>query len=118
MTKTDLKNFMVVELRNGKRFLVNMEKKQLAGVDCWASLDTYEDDLTNNYRALDIMYIYSPKSYQLVSFINHDCAIKDVDLLWDRNESATEMTVSEIEKKLGVKNLKIVKENGELCIVK
>ena len=106
MTKKDLKNGMVVETRDGDRFLV-IEK---SGVINFMNLDgtnhfvekRMEDDMT--FQGLcdccDIMRIYRG------GVTLNDCKTTK-DLLWERKEQK-EMTVAEIEAALGYP-VKVVK---------
>ena len=55
------------------------------------------------------------KIYSLGSFICHILsekkeALRKKKLIWELKEKPVEMTIAEIESKLGIKNLKIIKE--------
>ena len=114
MTKSDLKNFMVVEFRDGKRYIVNADNQRLLGVDSWTNLIYFNEDLTSrHFKSSDIMYVYYPEGYQLIRFVNHAFPVEDVELVWKRKAKPVEMTIAEIEEKLGIKNLKVVSEKGD-----
>ena len=113
MTKKDLKSGMIALLRSGDRYLVltNCDTKRYGKQDfClirrsgFLTGNQYNDDLTNNHgddKDYDIAKIYSP----FVCGTTHEMALDD--LIWER-EDVKEMTVSEIEEKLGYP-IKIVK---------
>ena len=78
------------------------------------SIDGYNDDLTYNGLSFssspsccDIVAVYSPEDLTSLDF-----ATQHLNLIWKRPEEVV-MTISEIEKKLGITNLKIVKEGDE-----
>jgi hypothetical protein len=107
-TKADLKPGMVVEYRNGsKAVFINdifMEKHG------WMPISDYYDDLIN-VRDLscsshyDICRVYNSKAFAVDNLLKPEC----LELIWERKEDepVKEMTVAEIEKKLGYK-VKIV----------
>lgn len=95
--KADLKDGMVVEIRNGKRFLVLNDK--LIGKDSWISIEYILDDLSHNNESLIIDKVYATSAYLIEEFFND----KYLTLLWERPKSAKKMTVEEIEKELGYK---------------
>ena len=113
MTKKDLKSGMIAVLRSGDRYLVltNCDTKIYGKQDfClirksdFLTGDRYNDDLINNYD--------NDKDYDIVKIYNSDvCGITYEmvlnNLIWER-ENVKEMTVSEIEEKLGYP-IKIVK---------
>lgn len=112
MKKEDLKNWMVVITREGYRYLVRISgtNKTFVGKGAYLNFDSYNSDLTNRVdEKFDIMKVYE--------YTRGDNALDDFwtfhvfnyDLIWVREEPV-EMTVAEIEEKLGIKNLKIVKE--------
>lgn len=107
-TKSDLKDGMVVEYRNGKReVVIGSRTMDTSG---FISLSDVNDDLietANNWPRYDIMKVYE------VSNKNGLCKLTDIfkpehlTLIWERESEYKEMTVAEIEKKLGYK-VKIV----------
>lgn len=102
-TKADLKDGMVVEFRNGDRHLV------LNGIfmaeDGWMPISDYQDNLINQPGMLsenyDIMKVYTSSSKILKSYFDN----WRLTLIWERKEEepVKEMTVAEIEEKLGYK---------------
>lgn len=107
-TKNHLKDGMVVEYRNGRRRLVLNEK--FIGEDGRTHFVDFNNDLTSatagvpglgNYRDFDIMKVYSTAA----SYVGHLFDDDELDLIWERKEEPEykEMTVEEIEKKLGHK---------------
>lgn len=101
MKKSDLKNRMVVELRNGERRMVcdNM----LMGFDYSENLDNYNRDLT-------CILLGGGKDYDIVKVYKEINIImareSDISPLWERPK-IKEVTMEEIEEKLGCK-VKIV----------
>lgn len=81
----------------------------------WFDLDDYDEDMT--YRSTDrynpnydIVEVYIPnKSISLAPERLEEVFDKNFDLYWQRDLPSVEMTVAEIEEKLGVRNLKIIK---------
>lgn len=121
MTKSDLKTGMIVKYRNSKIRMVmkdtsHPEKDVLIGSDGWMPLYEYTEDLrcTGSVVAMDIMYVYEVPSliYIFTNFTNI-CRLDDnyIDrygvVIWEREEPVVEMTIKEIEEKLGIKNLRI-----------
>lgn len=108
-TKADLKDGMVVEIRAGDRFVVMGDK--LPGLDEFMRLNEYTDDLltagrrTATYANFDIVKIYQSHSNILSEWFDDEW----LTLIWERKEEPkyAEMTVEEIEKKLGYK-IKVV----------
>lgn len=120
MTKSDLKTGMVVKTRNGKMYLVMLnpdcEDREFIDFndDGWLRGSGFNDDLTRNTdyydnSDYDIVRVYTAGS-GICRLFNKIDFLDSLKLLWEREEKPIEMTVSEIEKKLGIKNLKIVKE--------
>ena len=105
-TKADLKDRMVVELRNGGDYLVVDEL--LLSDSGFMSLSRYKNDLTisDSSAKWDIVKVYD-KTNVLPPFDTFDAP----QLLWERKE-VKEVTISEIEEKFGCK-VKIVKEKEE-----
>lgn len=99
MKKSDLKTGMVVECKNGRKYMY-IETESIRGVFIcstgYINAD-FNDDFKNAYsRCYDIMKIYqADNEYQLVQQ-NWD----DMQLAWERQEPR-KMTLAEIEKKLG-----------------
>lgn len=106
MKKSDLKNRMVVECRNGRRYMVIDD--MLLSTTGYNYLSTYTSDLlmkttplTEHLAGYDIVKVYR-KRLNVLSFMYLDTN----DVLWERSE-VKEVTMSEIEKKFGCK-VKIV----------
>lgn len=104
MKKSDLKNRMVVEYRNGERRMVIDD--MLMGNSLYGELRCYDDNL-NCIGGGDI------DEYDIVKVFNkidtfREKNSKDLTLFWERSE-VKEVTMSEVEEKFGCK-VKIVKE--------
>lgn len=118
MKKSDLKSGAIVELRNGDKYMLLLNTKNSYCKNCLISLDDggylnfddYNDDLKICYDS----------EYDIVKICQHEyvgdnirCHIlkqNENDWTWIRVEE-TVMTISEIEEKLGISNLKIKKED-------
>ena len=104
MKKSDLKNRMVVEYRNGERRMVVDD--MLMGDSQYGELRCYDDNL--NCSVDDDMVEYDiVKVFDKINTFREKNS-KYLVLLWDRSE-VKEVTMSEIEEKFGCK-VKIVKE--------
>lgn len=100
MTKKDLKDGMVCEVRCGKRYI--WLYGDLRGIDSWRSKT--QEDLTNLHVAdFDIVKIYDRGDNNTI----HKILVRPGELIWERKEPR-EMTVTEIEKALGYR-VKVVK---------
>lgn len=105
-TKSDLKDGMVVEYRNGDRCVViNGYFMKPTGYG-WMPINDYDDELHSKGglsldRAYDIVKVYSSKAKNMPDY----CDASKLTLIWERKEEPeyTEMTVEEIEEKLGYK---------------
>lgn len=116
MKKSDLKTGMVVETRNNAHFLVMLnpdcEDRELIDFKGgFMPLCDYDDDLTatNGDTEWDIVKVYQLDASICFIIENAATAMYGSKVLWERPTEAVEMTIAEIEEKLGVKNLKIVK---------
>ncbi len=80
-TKKDLKNKMVVELKDGDRFIVIDD---ILLNDCsFDCLSYYNDDFTNNeLPGLDVVKIYKPRENRKLIPCNFN-EIGEEDLIWD-----------------------------------
>lgn len=86
MKKSDLKNLMIVELRNGERYVVVGD--QLYYGSGYFPLDTFTDDLKHVSRAYesdDIVKVYSPIKY-LPTTADLDRVGQLCTLLWERED--------------------------------
>ena len=111
-TKADLEDGMIIELRDGRYYMYFKKFNTGVRYEGFISLDDYNDDLTyddydssalNNY---DIVAVYNPKNLTTLDFA---LQVKYADLIWKRPKKVR-MTIKEIEKKLGIKNLEIIEE--------
>jgi hypothetical protein len=108
-TKADLKDGMVIEYKNGDRRIVL--NKCFMNPNGYGSLDysDFNDDLTlacvTLQKGYDIVKVYSSISTDIHGY----CYDSNITLIWERKEEPDykEMTVAEIEKRLGYK-VKIV----------
>lgn len=82
MNKKDLKNGMIVELRNGTRYLYC--EGVIRGLDEWNVISNYTDTLNNTaFPHLDIVKVYEdPKMYNLNRIFKHQY----LKLIWQRPE--------------------------------
>lgn len=102
-TKSDLEDWMVVELNNGKRMVVCGDS--FINFSCFVRIKRFDEDLNNeNLEDYSVRKVYRSSSLCLGDLFDDEC----LDLIWERHdESKTEiikdMTVSEIEKELGYK---------------
>lgn len=117
---------MIVVTRDNDEYMVmlNVEftatgsKPQnfLVAKDGWMPLSKYSDDLKlgedEEMPELDIVAVYAP--LMTASLWRKNLSNKqDWVCAWRREEPPVEMTVAEIEKKLGIRNLKIIKEHED-----
>ena len=91
MKKSDLKDGMVVKLRDDRKFLVMNNK--ISNMNRWCSINDYNDDLTNkHYEQLDIMIVYN----------NHGLTLDDMfydenlEIIWEREENTAIDKLSEL----------------------
>lgn len=104
-TKDDLKEFDVVEFRDGRKALITMSIAVGALEAGGFSLRTWNDDLKDNTGAdiYDIMKVYRPTD----SLTLDKSKWKDLPVVYERTE-VKEMTVEEISEALGYE-VKVVK---------
>ena len=117
MKRSDLRNGSIVELRKGDKYMLFLDVENSSTKNMLVSLkdggflnlDDYNDDLKDrDNRKYDIVKICQ-NDYIGNNFRDH--VINDTDnWTWVRKEEVV-MTISEIEKKLGIENLKIKKED-------
>lgn len=100
-TKSDLKNRMVVECRNGNKYIVI--DGMLLSTNDYSWLLSYNENLTmkQGLSEFDIMKVYNRANS--LGFNKYM-----LTLLWQRSE-VKEVTMAEVEEKFGCK-VKIVKE--------
>lgn len=116
MKKSDLKTGMVVETRNNEHFLVMLnpdceDRNLINFTGGFMPLCEYDDDLTatDGDTEWDIVKVYQLGTSIYYIIDNAAMAMSGSKVLWERPAETVEMTIAEIEEKLGVKNLKIVK---------
>ena len=117
MKKSDLKTGMIVECNNGDRFIVLLDaddaEHNLIAIDKvgWMPLNYYDKDLKHcRNNEWSIKKVYSVGIHIAYILGDKERAAKYAKVIWEREEKPVEMTVAEIAEKLGIKNLKIVKE--------
>lgn len=118
MKKSDLKNRMVVETRNGNRFIVVDEYILNVNGRGYMMLDSYSDDLMNKSIGFSAWAIKINRKYDIMKVYDQtktwDYHNED-DLLWERKESEpVEMSFDEVQKILGIDNLKIKMSSNEI----
>ena len=103
MTKSDLKNGMVVELVSGSRALVI--NGLLLFEDGYQGLSAYKDDLTTKIfnNEFQINKVFKSKLYNLC-----DVLVDDLTLIWEREEEKQEL--SNEDKQIIKKGLKKIQE--------
>lgn len=116
MKKSDLKTGMVVETRNNEHYLVMLnpdceDRDLIHFKGGFMPLCDYDDDLTirDGDTEWDIVKVYQLCESICLIINNAATAMCGSKVLWERPAETVEMTIAEIEEKLGVKNLKIVK---------
>lgn len=109
-TKMDLQDGMIVRTREGKYYIYLRTFGRFIRDDGFNKLSEYNDDLTSKtgINIFDIMAVYSTKTISGLD-LRAQITEKDTSLIWIRPKQVV-MTISEIEKKLGIKNLKVVAE--------
>lgn len=105
MKKSDLKNGMVVELRNGKRFLIvddlGISKDSCINLDGFFGYDKNLNDVTG-YSEFDITKIYKTRGYTFKNLFDNERLI----LIWEREETK----LSNEDKQIIKKGLKKIQE--------
>jgi hypothetical protein len=99
-TKQNLKDGMVVKLRNGRKYFVC--DNLLMGQSSFIDLNAFNNELEQlGSDEFDIVGVYKTKGHQF----NNVFFDANLTLLWERREEPKykEMTVEEIEKELGYK---------------
>lgn len=108
-TKEDLKTGMLVQLRDGGiNLVINdylISKEDWGDLRCWDSLD-FRSNGTNSHN--DIVKVSNVlKSWSL----QYEYWTKETlnnNLLWEREEEENVLTMEQIEKLTGLKNIKII----------
>lgn len=109
-TKMNLQDGMIVRTREGRYYIYLRTFDRFIRDDGFNELNDYNDDLTNKngINIFDIMAVYSTKTINGLD-LREQVVGKNTSLIWIRQEPVI-MTISEIEEKLGIKNLKVVAE--------
>lgn len=116
--KSDLKSGAIVETREGNKYILLLKTKSYDNEKpilvnladgCYLYYLDYNEDLTHDNKLLDIMKICQHE-YVGDNIRCHILKQNENDWTWIREEE-TVMTISEIEEKLGISNLKIKKED-------
>lgn len=91
MKKSDLKDGMVVKLRDGDKFLVI--NNRLLNKEKWGYVGNYNDDLTDRcIRELDIMNVYNTNGLCLDDIFCDEV----LELVWERKEDTPVDKLSEL----------------------
>lgn len=104
-TKADLRNGMVVECRDGDRYLVLNDR--LICNNTWFAISQFANDLSGCANKYTIDKVYKTSGYNFDTLF----ANSYLTLIWEREKPAKQMTVEEIEKALGYKVKIVSKEN-------
>lgn len=109
-TKMNLQDGMIVRTRGGRYYIYLRTFGRFIRDNGFNELNDYNDDLTykNGIDIFDIMAVYSIKTINSLD-LRGQIVGKNASLIWTRQEPVI-MTISEIEEKLGIKNLKVVAE--------
>ena len=111
MKKSDLRNRMVVEMRNGDKHLVVDEYLLAVNGKGFMQLSLYTDDLMNKDKSIDPLSEEIHREFDIMKVYDRTTQwnyLKEKDLIWERKESKpVEMSFDEIQKMLGIDNLKI-----------
>ena len=99
--KIELKEGMIIECRNGDRYLLRTACGKLVASsnDKYLNLDYYDEELNENLyfdKDFDVMKIYTSKAFILNSLFNDDY----LECIWERKEPK-KMTLAQISKALG-----------------
>lgn len=111
MTLQDLKTGMIVEIRDGSKYLiVNRDGKLFGiGMDCYMTLDGEKPHKSNmtwpDDSNLDIMKVFKPELREFSRMLSDER-----NCIWNREE-VRKMTVSEICKELGYE-VEIVRDDS------
>lgn len=99
MKKSDLKTGMVVELRNGAKYMVLLNTPfgdVLVRNRWWVTLDNFNFNLLHCAHDFDILRIYRPEEVYQIGF---ECW-GDMKMMWERGEPK-KMTLADVEDALG-----------------
>ena len=109
-TKEDLEDGMIVKIKNGTYYMYFEKFKKFVRNGGFLFLNQYLDDLTYNCidGSFNIVSIYKANDLTSLDFNGEDTK-GHLNQIWERPKE-TIMTISEIEKKLGIENLKIISD--------
>lgn len=113
-TKANLKDGMVVQTNENLYYIYFEKMKKFVGEDGFLCINSYNDDLTHkdcylfNDDTFDIKAVFVIKDLCSLSLFSAAKA-NSLEKIWERPEKIY-MTISEIEEKLGIKNLEIVEK--------
>ena len=97
-TLSDLTDDMIVEIRNGRKYLIVSDGKIMMGVDSWGRIEHYDNDLTDDCCDLNIDKVwkitsefgYTSLSYLLTDdYISRMIKCDKIELVFDRNAFVT-----------------------------
>ena len=104
MTKAELKDGMICELRNGSLYIwLNGMPRSFSGHLTGIGMDLKNED---GYKEFDIINVYKTDGKTLNKMLDRE----NLTLIWERKEPK-EMTMEEIESTLGYP-IKIVSDDG------
>lgn len=98
MTKNDLQTGMVIEIRNGSRFLIMRmpDGNILASSNSsWMHINEHNEDLTCETDSLSVVKVFEPYTSTLARMVS-----TEYEPIWERKEPK-KMTVEEICEALG-----------------
>ena len=114
MTKSDLKNGMVVELRNGKRFLIvndiGIGKDSCINLDGFFGYDENLYDISG-FSEFDITKIYKTVGNTFRALFDNE----RLSLIWEREETKLSNEDKQIIKK-GLKKIQEECKNHKFCV--
>src|SRR5574344_1022953 len=117
-TLNDLTDDMIVETRDGRKYLIVSDGKIMMGVDSWGRIENYDNDLTRDSCNLNIDKVWKIKSefwYTSLGLLLTDNHISrmiecnKIELVYDRKRLPKKMTIQQICDELGYE-VEIVKE--------
>lgn len=111
MKKSDLKNGAIVKTRNGFKYILINKRFINIKFKGFLPIGEYSEDLTmpEDEKQWDVMKVCQT-NFEHVDFSDHVLDKNPNHWTWEREEEVV-MTISEIEEKLGIKGLKIKKED-------
>ena len=113
ISKNDLKDGMIVELRNGSKRLVLLNKLyKLVGEKEAHDFDFMENDLTNSAdHKFDVMKVYNTKGCNLITLFLQD----NLTLIWEREEkSESEINLEKIQNQIEKLNKSVEEFKNEV----